>query len=94
MYTICENIEFSVLSVLAGITCPSLSNPSFGSVTVTGVSIGDTATYSCNSGFILVGVEVRTCQLVGAGVAVWSGAAPICQRRFLFYVTIHDVFLC
>ena len=74
-----------MLSLLAA-QCPSLSNPSFGSVTVTGLSIGDTATYSCNAGFDLVGVVVRTCELVEAGIAEWSGSAPICQPRFPLYV--------
>ena len=78
-------IKFLMLYLLTA-QCPSLSNPSFGSVIVTGLSIGDTATYSCNAGFELVGIAVRTCELVGAGVAAWSGAAPICRRRFSLYV--------
>ena len=36
---------------------------------------GQTATYSCDTGYILVGDSNRTCQATG----VWSGSEPICQ---------------
>ena len=80
-YLIGELIILIMLSLLAA-TCPFLSPPNNGSVSLTGVSIGDTATYTCDPGFNLVGTEVRTCEQIGPGLAAWSGSAPICLRRF------------
>ena len=61
-------------------TCEGLSNPGFGIVTVSGQSVGDTATYECQSGFDLVGPPTRTCTQTSRGSADWSGEAPICRR--------------
>ena len=45
---------------------------------LTGTSVGSTATYSCNPGFILLGkFNVRTCLNSGK----WSGQAPTCRRK-------------
>ena len=41
-----------------------------------GSFVGDTVTYSCNSGFNLSGDANRTCQSDGQ----WSGAQPKCNR--------------
>ena len=69
--------------------CPTLDPPESGNVSVTGHSIGDTAIYSCNDGYDLVGTPERTCERVADDRAGWSGMAPFCQRRFLLYVTMH-----
>ena len=39
--------------------------------------LGNTATYSCNSGFDLVGSSTVTCLASGQ----WSDGAPTCQRK-------------
>ena len=60
--------------------CPELSSPAYGNVSTTGQSIGDNATYTCDSGFELDltnGSEVRTCQADG----MWSGYPPACVRK-------------
>ena len=58
------------------VDCGTLTNPANGQVTYTaGTLFGQTATYSCDSGYNLVGVSVRTCQATG----VWSGSVPTCQ---------------
>ena len=58
------------------IVCPNLSNPPNGRVSLsTGVFIGSRATYTCDSGYSLVGVSTRVCQNDGT----WSGRAPICR---------------
>ena len=63
-------------------TCEELSYPGFGTVTVSGQSVGDTATYECWSGFDLVGLPTQTCAQTSPGSADWSGVAPICRRMY------------
>ena len=63
-------------------TCEGLNNPGFGTVTVSGQSVGDTATYDCRTGFDLVGPPTRTCTQTSSGSADWSGEAPICRRMY------------
>ena len=45
-------------------------------VSLTGNAIKDTATYTCNSGFELVGTQNVTCQ----SNAQWSAPSPVCRR--------------
>ena len=60
--------------------CGSLPDPGNGSVNHTaGTTFGQTATYSCNTGYNLVGDSTRTCQASGN----WSGSAPTCQGVLL-----------
>ena len=62
--------------IYIAVDCGTLTNPANGQVTYTaGTLFGQTATYSCDSGYNLVGESVRTCQATG----VWSGSAPTCQ---------------
>ena len=58
--------------------CGTLKNPRYGQVVLTGTIFGSTATYSCNTGFILVGEQTRTCQANGK----WSGRAATCHRKY------------
>ena len=74
--------------------CPDLDDPSNGTVSLSGASVGDTATYVCNSGFMLVGVSVLTCKDDGT----WTSPPPVChslicmftllQRKTLFPATV------
>ena len=61
------------------VSCGTLANPANGQVGHTGSTFGQTATYSCNTGYNLVGGSTRTCQATG----VWSGSPPICQGMLL-----------
>ena len=54
--------------------CPDLVDPVNGTVMMTGNSVGDTATYSCDDGFALSGVIMVTCQDDGQ----WSDPPPTC----------------
>ena len=45
-------------------------------VTVSGNSDGDTATYTCDQGYELVGAESLTCLSIGAQ---WSDSPPECK---------------
>lgn len=74
-----HSLSHSFLFLLVAISCGQLSNPRYGKVVVSGTSSGSTATYSCNSGFKLIGQSVRNCQFNGH----WSGSAPHCQRKKL-----------
>ena len=49
-------------------------DPEKGMVMMTGNSVGDTSTYSCDDGFALSGVNMVTCQDDGQ----WSDPPPIC----------------
>ena len=64
-----------VLLILTVVDCGTLTNPANGQVShPTGTTFGQTATYSCNTGYNLVGESTRTCQAIG----VWSGSIPTC----------------
>ena len=57
--------------------CRNLTNPANGQVDHTsGTTFGQTASYSCNTGYKVMGDGTRTCQATGQ----WSGTAPTCQR--------------
>jgi len=60
-----------------GIGCSVLSAPSKGDVVLGGITVGSTATYTCDSGYVLVGESVRVCQPSGE----WSGAEPSCRCK-------------
>ncbi|XP_078598028.1 sushi, von Willebrand factor type A, EGF and pentraxin domain-containing protein 1-like [Branchiostoma floridae x Branchiostoma japonicum] len=53
--------------------CPTLTPPTNGAVSGSN-SLGDVATFTCNSGYNLVGGSTRTCQ---ADLS-WSGSSPTC----------------
>ena len=53
--------------------CEELQNPTNGQVSMTGQSTGSTATYTCDSGYELIGDDTRTCE-----DGVWTGEEPTC----------------
>ncbi|XP_003387839.1 PREDICTED: sushi, von Willebrand factor type A, EGF and pentraxin domain-containing protein 1-like isoform X2 [Amphimedon queenslandica] len=55
--------------------CGPLDDPKNGKVDASGTAFWDTATYTCNPGFDIIGESIRTCQENGQ----WSGVAPFCQ---------------
>ena len=74
-------LDVSLFSTV--VDCGTLSNPLNGQVSHTaGTTFGETATYSCNTGYNLVGDNTRTCQATGE----WSGSEPTttCQCMLLF----------
>ncbi len=66
-------------TVIPVVSCPELTNPANGRVTVTGLEPFSTATYICDSGFVLFGDDIRTCSEEG----VWSKDEPTCQREYM-----------
>ena len=61
------------------IMCPALENPPNGNLVLSGNTVGETADYTCNTGFILVGDSTLTC----GGDGQWSGSPPVCNRKYL-----------
>ena len=80
---VCSYVHTSIRTflLLTVVDCGTLPNPSNGSVSHTaGTTVGQTATYSCNTGYNLVGDNNRTCGATGE----WSGSEPTCERMLLF----------
>ncbi|CAH1263510.1 CSMD3 [Branchiostoma lanceolatum] len=55
--------------------CSALSAPNHGSISG-GNNVGDTVTFSCDTGFTLTGSVTRTCQ----STLDWSGTRPTCTK--------------
>ena len=65
-------------------SCKYLSYPMYGYISVTTHDVGGRATYSCNSGFRLIGPSTRFCLSDGS----WSGSEPICNCMWIVNYTI------
>ncbi|XP_064386240.1 P-selectin-like isoform X2 [Halichondria panicea] len=64
------------------VDCGALMAPSNGAVdTSSGTTFMMTATYTCNTGYNIVGSESRTCgaSITNGPTGVWSPAAPVCE---------------
>ena len=55
---------------------PDPADPN-GDLNVDRTTLGGTASYSCDTGFVLVGQATATCQSNGE----WSSEAPTCERK-------------
>ena len=62
------------------VLCEVLQNLTNGQVSMTGQSIGSTATYTCDSGYELIGDDTMTCEN-----GVWSGQEPMCIGTYTLY---------
>ena len=82
---------YHVASLLfTAVDCGTLINPANGQVSHTaGTIFGRTATYTCDTGYNLVGDNKRICQSAG----VWSGNAPTCQGELLISHTYTNIIL-
>ena len=75
--------------------CPTLGNPTNGVVDLSGTSVGDTATYTCDNGYELVGTPVLNCQNDGT----WDNSPPLCQsvggkiENLNSMITCHTFFI-
>ena len=66
--------------ILTVVDCGNLTHPTNGQVNHTsGTTFRETSTYSCNTGYDLVGDSTRTCQ----ATENWSGSEPTCQGMLL-----------
>ena len=64
------------------VDCGSVVSPSHGDVRVQETTFQSVVTYSCISGYSLVGDDNRTCQANGN----WSEETPQCNRKILILV--------
>ena len=84
-------LVFTYFPPLTAVNCGALTNPANGQVSYTaGTTFGQTATYSCNMGYNLIGSRTRNCQATGR----WSGSAPTCQGKLLLHpwnMHVHTV---
>ena len=76
-----EIFKLYILYFLTVVDCGALINPANGLVSHTGTTFGQTATYSCNTGYNLVGDNTRTCQ----ATRMWTGSVPTCQGGLLVH---------
>ena len=60
---------------LTVIDCGRVQHPNNGSVVFTETVFTSSVTYSCDSGFLLIGDSTRVCQEEGQ----WSGDEPVCE---------------
>ena len=80
-----------VLLILTVVDCGVLTNPANGQVShPTETAFRQTATYSCNTGYNLVGDSARTCQPTGK----WSGSEPTCQSMLQTGYINRHVCMC
>ena len=86
-----EYVHDEHIILLIVVDCGILTDPANGRVNHTaGTTYQQTATYSCDTGYNLVGDSTRICQAGG----VWSGSEPNCQgmlllERSMFQVKVH-----
>ena len=68
------------IPIAVRVSCGQPDIPNNGHVdTSAGTSFGDVARYSCDEGYMLIGLEERTCQADG----VWNGSVPTCESKIL-----------
>lgn len=70
---------------LTAVDCGTLSSPANGDVDFGQTTLRSVATYSCNAGYDLVGVESVTCQTNG----MWSAGIPECTRKQVNHVNFE-----
>ena len=70
--------SYSWLHMFIIALCSDLDTPANGTMSQSGNSEGDTATYTCDNGYELVGHQVLNCQANGT----WDSHPPICRCQF------------
>ena len=72
------------------VSCGSLSSPTNGSITITEVTFGALANFTCDEGFNLIGSSSRQCLANGN----WSGNDTSCESMLekSDFIVIFDIF--
>ena len=99
------NGSWTEVSACVRPSCPALTAPAQGNVSISSLTYGSVATFTCNPGYVLSGSALRQC---GPGCpGVWSGAEVTClsllpcsatnagngDDRFFFFVFFFFLFL-
>ena len=69
------------------VLCADPVAPANGGVSFSGNEVGDTATYTCDSGFDLVGEGLATCTAAADGTASFQPGPPTCAPSMLHIPT-------
>ena len=72
--------SFYEINTFTEIKCPLLQQPLNGRVVRNGRSVGDQASFTCNTGYTLVGPQSITCNRL-EDTGVWSDNAPSCTSK-------------
>ena len=78
-------------ALVEAVYCPALTPPDHGTVSISSgvnyLSVGSTATYSCDPGYALLGSTTRTCEDPDRdSVGTWTGSVATCQGEVLYRV--------
>uniref|UniRef100_A0A663F7W3 Sushi domain-containing protein n=1 Tax=Aquila chrysaetos chrysaetos TaxID=223781 RepID=A0A663F7W3_AQUCH len=87
-----NDVEWSKLPTCKLITCsspPQISNGKHDGEGVEKFAYNSTVTYSCDSGFLLVGNVSIRCTSTDKTNGVWSGAVPECKGAILTLYTLE-----
>ncbi len=69
------------LIFFTAVNCGALTDPMNGAVdTPSGTTFMNTATYTCDPGYTVMGTTSRICQ----DNAMWSSSAPTCESKLVF----------
>ncbi|QED21189.1 secreted complement binding protein [Borealpox virus] len=79
IYAKCTSNGWSLLNQCIKRKCSSPRDIDNGQLDISGTDFGSSITYSCNSGYKLIGESRSYCELGSAGYMVWNPEAPICE---------------
>lgn len=79
-----KNKIFRHIDVISAVNCGNtLTNPLNGRVDINRPTYHGQASYTCNTGYDLIGNNIRTCQ----ADRKWSGSQPMCQSECSIFIT-------
>ena len=73
-----RRVLYEVFSIIA-LDCGDPGTPVNGRTNGRNYTYPNRVTYRCNSGFVLVGLKIRSCQTDGT----WSGTLARCERTYM-----------
>ena len=94
MHYVASHLIYCLHRSCSAALCPDPADIVNGVVIFTGNSVGDTATYTCNSDFELIGIASATCTQVDVNSASFSPVAPVCRRECCMIMSITTRCLC